>query len=1112
MPRRLAVALVAAAATIGAGCSNPCADVGCGAGQACVDGACVPAVCSAEADCWGGTHCADGRCAACAIDGHCVAPMPACDPATHTCVACAADNHCGGSTPRCEPQKKVCVGCVGDTHCGGLTPACDPKGNVCVGCLTDADCGGPTPRCDIVGKACVECTDAVQCASGVCSPQGKCTQGGDLCDNPLPILLDSPVAGDTSQVNGNLDSGATGCTTRQAAGKDVVHRFVAPLTGRFAASLTPAAGFDASLYVITDCTQPSTSCLAGSDVRAPGGTESIAFDAVQGRPYLVVVDSPSPLASGTYTLEVRRPAQNDACGRETPLAFTGDTAAAAGDTRFATDDGRAGACGGFGNDVVYGLTLAEDAKLTITVTPAATSTSYWPAVALQSACGQSTIACAQPACGLPRCPGRPATLTVFNAKAGAYVVWVDGLDLTSGEFTLSVRTEPPVPPPPNDACAAPKSLVLLGGTAQDAGDTLAAADDGETACGGSGAPDVTYGFTLAQDSRVTVTVAPDAGSASYRPVFAIQTACGTRSEVACAFAAAAGSSAILTRTLTAGTYALWVDGLGSSAGKFTVRVDATAPVAGDSCLSPGTLTLAGSTATATGTTVGLGNDGTAGFTCGGAAGPDAVFKFSLGSAQKVTATVTPGSTLQPAVTLSSTCGTPGPTCAGANQPGATVATASVLGAGDHFVWIDGVNGTSGTYSLTVQLAAPTAGDGCANPIDLSLPASVPGSVSASGDTTGFTHDGFTACGGRSLDAVYRFNLAQAARVDATVTPSAGSGLWPTIGIHTVCGVDETGCGRATATGQAATASANLAAGTPFVWVDGLRTSTGTMTAGPYTLTLSTAAIAATDTCGGAGTVTLSGATGTASGTTAGFVDDGSPACGRDLQTDRTGNDVAYAFTLGSAAKVVASVVPGAGATGYRPIVAIQPACGAKTDSACGVASGAGGTATATANSLSAGTYAAWVDGTVSTSGPFTLTLSTSTPTPGPANDRCSGAATIKAGDTLTGDTTDANNDLDPATVSSSVCLAHPGQEVVYRFTPATSGSATVTVTPGASWDITLQVLAGTCDVAQCVADVDARPPGQAETLTFVTTAGTTYYLVVDGYLFSERGPFTISLR
>jgi len=183
---------------------------------------------------------------------------------------------------------------IGPYDPGSCTPDCTNKV-----CGTDG-CGG---QCG-------------QCAAGTeqCSPAGQCELigSGDTCG--LPYTVDSvPLAASgTTQFASNtfsVDSGACQKGDQSGLGggsADHVYAFSPPSDGNYEFSLDPAGGFDAALYLVTDCTDPSASCLNADDGGASGSVESFVEYLSASLTYYVVVDGYSNFSDlkGAYDLTI----------------------------------------------------------------------------------------------------------------------------------------------------------------------------------------------------------------------------------------------------------------------------------------------------------------------------------------------------------------------------------------------------------------------------------------------------------------------------------------------------------------------------------------------------------------------------------------------------------------------------------------------------------------------------------------------------------------------------------------------------------------------------------------------------------------------------------------
>jgi hypothetical protein len=152
-----------------------------------------------------------------------------------------------------------------------------------------------------------------------------------------------------------------------------------------------------------------------------------------------------------------------------------------------------------------------------------------------------------------------------------------------------------------------------------------------------------------------------------------------------------------------------------------------------------------------------------------------------------------------------------------------------------------------------------------------------------------------------------------------------------------------------------------------------------------------------------------------------------------------------------------------------------------------------------------------VDAYSSASGTYTLTVD-ATPPP-PPGDTCADAIPVTSLPfTHASNTTDANNDYQ---FSSGACpglssSAGSGKDIVYALTAASTGPIRVQVT--GTWDRVLYVVTDCANVnTSCLIGNDA-PSSGTEMVTFNATAGTTYYIIVDGYGSSSAGAYEITIQ
>src|SRR5262249_42103805 len=147
--------------------------------------------------------------------------------------------------------------------------------------------------------------------------------GGETCATAtaitsLPFFDDSTTAG----ASNDIDPGPGGCVP--GPGPDVVYSFTPAATDTYALGATPVdVGFDLSLYVITDCSNPAGTCVIGSNGRVGAKTDGSEFFTVTlnaGAHYFIVVDGAIAGAQGAFHFSMRRgvPANED-CGSATVI-------------------------------------------------------------------------------------------------------------------------------------------------------------------------------------------------------------------------------------------------------------------------------------------------------------------------------------------------------------------------------------------------------------------------------------------------------------------------------------------------------------------------------------------------------------------------------------------------------------------------------------------------------------------------------------------------------------------------------------------------------------------------------------------------------------------------
>jgi hypothetical protein len=121
------------------------------------------------------------------------------------------------------------------------------------------------------------------------------------------------------------------------------------------------------------------------------------------------------------------------------------------------------------------------------------------------------------------------------------------------------------------------------------------------------------------------------------------------------------------------------------------------------------------------------------------------------------------------------------------------------------------------------------------------------------------------------------------------------------------------------------------------------------------------------------------------------------------------------------------------------------------------------------------------------------------------------AAITPAGAMVTGDTTGYINDVEPPTTCTG--YGPDGPDALYRVEATAGQTITATVTPtGPGWDTSIYVTQTCVLAATCLAGADASAGSDPETVTWSVTGAGTYYVVVDSYLPSVYGPYSLHVR
>jgi HYDIN/CFA65/VesB family protein/fibronectin type III domain protein len=128
------------------------------------------------------------------------------------------------------------------------------------------------------------------------------------------------------------------------------------------------------------------------------------------------------------------------------------------------------------------------------------------------------------------------------------------------------------------------------------------------------------------------------------------------------------------------------------------------------------------------------------------------------------------------------------------------------------------------------------------------------------------------------------------------------------------------------------------------------------------------------------------------------------------------------------------------------------------------------------------------------------------------NDTCATATVIDTSRlpfSVSSTTFAMNNDVDPGQPCFASAQSTRGADVVFQFTPGDTQLYNMTVTPAADFDTSIYVTTDCVSVFDCMGR-DIGGPGSPETFLQNLIAGTTYFIVIDGFG-TDAGDFTFSL-
>ncbi len=504
----------------------------------------------------------------------------------------------------------------------------------------------------------------------------------------------------------------------------------------------------------------------------------------------------------------------------------------------------------------------------------------------------------------------------------------------------------------------------------------------------------------------------------------------------------------------------------------------------------------------------LGTDDAVG-SCGGATGPDSIYRFRVPVDGLLT--ITYSTTAYDGVLyVRTTCGT---------TSTELICVDGVVGAGtetiqfpasagvDYVVFADALDAALGGlgFALDVTLAPTEPVDSCdGDTIVLSGSGMSQRTGSATGGTIIRVDDEDGSCGAAmARDEVYQITPDVAGLLTVTTTPTSAWDPAVYLRESNCTSGTEVACENAGADGAAEVISLRVAGSTDyFLVVDGAADAE----AGDYGVAVTLDPEPPGEQCSGA-PVTFSGNSFNVSGDSSTSFDDEVGTC-----AGGGGVEIVYELNPPATGTLTADLSP----VGFDGVLyARTGTCTGGTELSC--ANAASGSGAETLNVPVDMGVPVWlfVDSTAPTGGSFSLT---GTIIPVTDEERCPGKQL-----TLTGSPPSVSENGDTSSVVSDFTCAGTcsldgcaGTDAVYRFTPGVSGVASIEVLPTSTFNPILRVRSVNCQNggSELVCH-NVNPAGSGLTFSefqmVPVTAGTEYYVIVDSVAASGTGTFTLSI-
>ncbi len=679
-------------------------------------------------------------------------------------AACSDDTE--GPTPDTGvPDMSKADSKVTKSEAGAKEASVPDKGPKAEASVKEAGADGPAPdmaQPDMAPPDMMK-ADVIQPDKGVVYPDLNLSDGmlaSKACTKAKSMSFSAGKATATGSISStrkdnDVSFTDTKCTGQKQPGAEDIHRIQLVAGKPYMFSVVPSSSYNQGVYLLNDCAQPLSACVAGADTQYSGSTETFTYVPKTTGTYWVGVDSRytagSSLSYGTYTLTVSdlgTVTTGDYCTKPLPLTWSAGKATATGTTKTGFNayfNLSSYGCTYYdteGVDVFYRAAVTKGKVYKVKVTP---GSGWYASVYALSSC--STKSCIGGS-DYGTSSGGPSEFTFTAATTGNVILGVDSRyastsSLGKGTYTLEISE---VTPSKGEFCNSPTALTFSGGVVSVSGDTTAATNDmvmGYNSCVGDDTigPDQFYSFQATKGKGYIV----ETTGTSFDSAIYVLTSCSINSCVAGADASSSSSTGekLAFVAKTSGTYIVGVDSdYKNDKGTYTLKITEYTPPTNDICSGAKAITMTAGKGTITGdTTKATPSVNLPYASCVGddTEGPDLFYSFMATAGKSYKITATPASTYNVNLYAFTTCGSENSTCIKGADLGYNGVKESIKftakTSGKVYIGVDSDNKTStnksGTFTLDVEQYTAPVNEKCSGAQLVTLTG---GKVTVSGDT------------------------------------------------------------------------------------------------------------------------------------------------------------------------------------------------------------------------------------------------------------------------------------------------------------------------------------------------------------------------------------------